>query len=446
MTFTLPQTSPWSWLNLLHLSLPHSLQHPLSSLRHHLNRRQRNLRWLNFSLFFRQLANRLSIFYLPLFLFEVAQAWSFPQELLPQLSQLQRGLVVVAVFYLIERITAVVTAIPAAKLTRHIGHAGSFLFGDLVFALFMLCLALANQVSGAKVVGSHVASSSHLFLLFPAAIFSGLKINLFWQSYRTLMDRSSKVGNLGKNLGFYKILNNLIGILAPVTGGMVIKYFGFQVLFFIGLLAVLVAVLGHLKLEVGQELDAISWQEYWRWLKERRFRQLLTSQLGKILNSMTLLLWPLYVFLLIGDVGEVGLIYSLSLLASIAINFFTGDFLDHHKKQKTPFFASGVFLSVLHLLRIGVLGIWNVVIINSLNQLIGSFHWLFFDKLIMKRGHGSQDFSFFVYRIINHSLAAMLFWILLLTFFLLVPWGWSAIFIMGALGVLLTLLAKESKE
>jgi hypothetical protein len=208
----------------------------------------------------------------------------------------------------------------------------------------------------------------------------------------------------------------------------------------------LVTVFGHLNLRLKEELDRVSWKEYFTWLRENTFQQLFLSQAGKQFNSFALMLWPLYVFLLLGDVSQVGIIYSLSLFIAIVINFFVGDMLDKKHKNKTPFFISGGFLSLLTIFKVWTSQVWNVVIMDSLDRMIGNFHWLVYERIIMVRGRGSQDFSYFVYRLVNLSFAALVFWLLFLSFFLIFPIGWTGVFVMGAVGSMLSLLANEKKN
>ncbi len=396
-----------------------------------LDSRHQNLGWLNFSLFFRQMAARLTAFYLPLFLFQRAPGIDFIQGLFPVKTQLQQGLILVAAFFFIERLMVMLFSIPIAQLTIKLGHARTFVIGDLIFALTAVSLARVDDFS---------------WLLFPAAIMSGLKISFFWQSYRTLVDRMGGKKKVGKTAGVRRMLNNIVAMLSPAVGGVIIQALNFSALFYVGLIFLLLAVIGHLNLKLNQELDEVNWQEYFSWLKENRFKQLFISQAGKMFNSLALMLWPLYIFLLLGDVTKVGIIYSISLLISIIINYFLGDFLDKSDQGKATYFLSGGVLSVLTIFKIWAMQVWHVVIVDSLDRMIGSFHWVVYDKIIMARGIGSQDFSYFVYRMINQAVASFVFWGLFLIFFLIVPIGWKGVFIVGSLGALLSLLAREKKD
>jgi len=86
-----------------------------------------------------------------------------------------------------------------------------------------------------------------------------------------------------------------------------------------------------------------------------------------------------------------------------------------------------------------VVNAWGIVIVDSFDKMVGNFHWLFHANIVFKRGKGKQDFSYFVYRMTNRSIAAAVFWTLLLIFFLVVPLEWRGLFALGSVGVLLSL-------
>ncbi len=390
-------------------------------------RRARNRKWLTFSYGFRRIAGNLSTFYLPLFLFEVAQSIEIS---FATFTPIQKGMIVISLYYLVGRLVMAVFSLIEANLTLKIGHMQSMTISILIYALFLLSLTYVDQ---------------RPILLLASAVLSGLNTVFYWQSYNTLMSRFAARTEMGRSLGLLEFVKNLVSMLSPALGGLIISFLGYDYLFYTSLLIVLVSLIGIMKLEVGQEKDEVNLKEYLSWVKEKRFSRLMLSQAGRYFNDMSLSLWPLYVFLLLQDIKKVGYVYSVSLFLALLINLFAGNFLDKSKKSRLPFFVSGGVLSSLWVLRAMVFNVWGVVVVDSLNQMVGNFHWLFHKTAIFNRGQGSEDFSYFVYRLTNRSIAATFFWFILLIFFLIVPLEWNGLFALGAVGVLLSLLVKENK-
>jgi MFS family permease len=393
-----------------------------------LNRRKRNLAWLSFSYAFRQIAGNLSVFYLPLFLFQIAQEASFGSF---ELTPIQRGLVMISSFYLLERLVAAILSMLQAKFSIKVGHDWSMVMGTIFYALFLLSLSYLE---------------SHPWWVILSGFLAGVQLVFYWPSYNTLVARFSFKKHMGKSLGGLGFLQNFSSMITPALGGLIIVFFGYNVLFFSGIFLLLISLIGVFQLELSREKDEVNINEYLEWMREKSFKRLAVSQSGKYFYDMSIVLWPLYVFLLLGDVEKVGYVYSFSIFLAMLVSLLAGFILDKKRKTKKPFYFSGGFLSSLSLIRVLVLNVWGVVIVDSFSRVVGNFHWLFNDKIIFSRSKGSQDFSFFVYNAFNRSVAATVYWFLLLIFFFLVPVEWTGLFVLGSAGVLLSLFVQESKD
>jgi hypothetical protein len=339
-----------------------------------ITRKARNRQWLAFAYSFRQLASRLSVFYLPLFLFEISQDISIGHA---NFTPIQKGMILISMYYLFSRLVMAVFSLIEAQITLKIGHQQAMILSNLIYALFLLSLTYANQ---------------HPLLIFVSSALSGLESVFYWQSHNTLISRLFVKNKMGRGLSLIRFLKNLIEVLTPALGGLIVAFIGYDYLFYAGVLLLLVSLIGLFNLDLPQERDEVNLQEYLTWLKEKRFKRLVLSQAGKYFNDMGLTLWPLYVFILIGDIKQVGYIYSVSLFFAMMIGLFTGDFLDKKSHSKLPFFVSGGFLSSLWLLKSWVTGVWDVIVVDSFDRIVGNFHWLFHETIIFKRGQVSPYF------------------------------------------------------
>jgi len=128
----------------------------------------------------------------------------------------------------------------------------------------------------------------------------------------------------------------------------------------------------------------------------------------------------------------------------MVVSFFVGSRIDKSHNKK-PFYLSGSFISLIWLMRMNVASIWNIAIVDTLDKLTGNYHWLFFDRKVMIRGRGKKVFSYFTYHEMILAIVAVIFWYLVAVIFLLFPIGWNAMFVLGSVGVMLSLLIKEHK-
>ncbi|AKM81025.1 MAG: Transporter, major facilitator superfamily [Candidatus Pacebacteria bacterium GW2011_GWF2_38_9] len=390
----------------------------------HLNfQKTKNLKYIYAIRLVREFANQLMVFFLPLYFFNIR--FSFMSHF--DLSPLQEGIFNVMIVLLLTRLVALFSAIPIAKILNKYGIRHGFLMGHLLYSLFVLCLYL---------------SKANPYLVLTAAIIDGFQINFFWNSYYYSISRNSDQAKMGANLGAVNFLLHLLAMIAPALGGLIIVTLGYQTLFLLGLVIILSGVIFSILLNNVKVKDKISFKEFLTWLKEPGFKRLAVSFAGKYFNDASVSLWALYMFILLGSTEGVGYLYSLSLLLALLVSYTAGSFIDKHKNRK-QFFISGGFLSIFWALRGFVVGIWSITILNAVDRLTSSFHWLFFDRSWILRGKGREALSYFVYREMIYSFAAIVFWLIVAILFYFFVFAWKSLFIVAGMGVLLTLLVKE---
>jgi MFS family permease len=374
----------------------------------------------------RELANQLMVFFLPVYFFSIR--FSFMSHL--GLSSLKEGIFNVALVYFLTYLSAFLSGIPIAKILAKYGIRHGFLMGHLFYCLFILCLYL---------------SKDNPYLVLTSAIINGFQINFFWNSFHYSLSKNSNQAKMGANLGLINFFLNLLSMIAPALGGIIIVALGYQTLFLLGLVVILGGVVFSILLENVKIKDAISWKEFFSWLKEPGFRRLSLSFAGRYFNDASISLWTLYMFILLGSTKGVGYFYSLSLFLALFISYSAGSFIDKNRGRK-QFFLSGGFLSFFWILRGFVLNIWSITILNAVDKLTASFHWLFFDRSWILRGKGREALSYFVYREMIYSFAAIIFWLIIAALFFFFVVAWKSVFILASIGVLLTLLIKEHKD
>src|SRR5690606_30245322 len=143
------------------------------------------------------------VFFLPIYYFNLR--FSFMSHL--GLTSLQEGIFNVAMIYALTRLISLLFAIPTAKILIKFGIRQGFVMGHLFYALFVLCLYL---------------SKNNINFIFLATIINGLQVNLFWNSYYYSLSRNSDQNKIGANLGIINFLLNLLAMISPALGGLII--------------------------------------------------------------------------------------------------------------------------------------------------------------------------------------------------------------------------------
>ena len=375
----------------------------------------------------RSLVNNLAFFFLPLFLYQLAPQVNLGP--LNDLSDFQKGMALIAIFYVVDRTMGALSVIPVSRVIAKIGYGRSFLISQVATILTLVLFKVAVAVP---------------MVIFIAALMDGFERNWFWNNYQTLMAKNSHKGKTGQDLGFIQFLINFMMMISPAIGGVAIKLFGYESLFLYTSLVLLVGMVASLSMKNSRIKDLPSFKEFLSWIKERRFVRLTVSFGGKYFNDAAIFVWPLYVFLLLGAVDKVGFLYTFSLFLAMVLSFFVGYQIDHGKSRK-PFLISGAVMSFLWFLRINISSIWSIAVSDMINRISQNYHGLFFDKKLFNRSRGKTVFSYFVYHELIIDISAIVFWTLFGLLFVVFNMNWVGMFALGAVGVMLSMLIKEHK-
>jgi len=398
--------------------------------------KNQNLKHLYAIRLMHELVNKLVMFFLPIYYFNLHLPfwdkvnWSLSLRGQHSLTTLQIGVFNIAFLYLITQLISFISSIWVAKRTIKLGTKYAFVMGQILYALFASALFL---------------SKINPYWVFIAAIIDGLQINYFWNSYYYSLSRNSDHHKIGSNLGIINFLLNIITMVSPALGGLVIAGLGYSNLFLLGLVLIVIGLIFTILLDNVKVRDKISWGEFSAWMMEPGFRRLGMTFVGRYCNDGMLQMWPLYIFILLGTSVKVGFLYSFSLLLAMLISYSVGAVIDKRQSRK-PFVISAGILSFFWVIRSFIVGFWSVVVVNTLDRITSSFHWLFFDRVWVVRGKGREGLSYFTYRQMITSAAAVMFWSLVFFLFYFFGEAWVSLFVVVAVGVLLTLLVKEHQD
>lgn len=374
----------------------------------------------------RDFGNKMAMFFLPVYLY-ILGSTTATFEWIPG-SALQRGMIVLASFYICIGCIGFFMGVPAGKLYKKIGYQRTFLYSFLIRCLFFVTIFLARQ---------------NPWYLVPAALFDAINAQLFWPGYYTLLSKNALKKNMGKDMGFLQTVIQLVAVVAPAISGFIALVLGIEVLFLLGLVFTLLSAIFAFEMESQFSENEVSMQKFFVWMHETRFKQLAVSFAGKYMYDIAVFIWPLYIFLLLGSIDKVGYLYTVSLFLAMMITYFTGSYVDQHKSKK-PFYVSGGVLSFVTALRAQAGSIIGIAFVDIVDKLIANVYTIYFDTMFMKRSKGHLVDEFFIYREMIVNISTVLFWSLILLFFLFFS-GWQAVYLFAAVGVLAGLLMRDSK-
>jgi MFS family permease len=376
----------------------------------------------------RELTNNLVFFFLPLFLFQLGPKVEFFSQF--NLNDFQKGMIMVGVHFFLYRLAFLIFAIPVGKfIKRVLGFKNAFIVSRLLAVLVFLLLQKGTSV---------------YWLVWLAAFLDGIEGSFFWPNFYSVFGTNAKNKRVGEDLGLLQFMLQFVAMAAPAFGGLIAVFMGYDMLFLFGVILSMFGVIFAVSMHPERMTVEPKFSELWSWLKESRFRRLSATFIGRYLDQSVLALWPLYVFLILQGVEKVGYLYSLSLFLAMIMSFFIGFYVDHNK-SKRPFMISGGLMSLLWFMRMQVVDIWAIAFVDVANRLLGSFHWLFYDSIMIKRASGKRVFAFFVYREVITSIGGLITWIAFIALFIF-SGNWKVLFLVAAIGTLTSLFISEKAK
>ncbi len=385
--------------------------------------------------------DKFALFFLPIFLYGQAQSWNVagpieqngaipwwvPVQLLT-LTDVQLGMLLIAVFFIVYRFSVLVCAPLVGIMLQKYGN--------------RLSLTLGYGAFGLSIVSLH-AAILHPIFIFTAAIFQGISVAFTLIIEPAILAENALKSNIGKDIGLGRFLMQLANMSAPMLGGLVIVYLGYQSLFLIGL-GILVILLLILQGISGKKVKHTLQMEDARYLlKNRSFQSMIVSSIGRYFNDVGMLLWPVYLFALLGSVDKVGFLYAASFFFAMLASMIGGVQIDMQKTKK-PYFGSGAVLAGLWIVRIYVFNPLSIAFVDALDRLVANYHWMYFETSLLKAARTKNPVIFLVLRTMVISAASICTWIGIAILFVFVIESWKGLFVMAAVGVLSSLLIQDS--
>lgn len=338
--------------------------------------------------------------------------------------QLTGSLGSVFLFFALYALTIVLNELPAAHIVERFGFRRSGLAGSIFYILFVLSLILSARQPD---------------FLWAAAVTLGLAVPLYWLPYHLIFAEDGKIGSFGKKVSALNILSLLAAASGPLIGGLLIAFFGFKALYFATIIFLLLSVMPFSVMQHHPIHKAPTLRVLLAYFNDKKNRY---WKLGFALSHFEVLvmdvLWPVFVFAILGSYETLGSVASATLLFSLLVMAVGGSLADRFDKRRVM--RGGVWLTFLGWLLIpfsltpGLIFLSSTFLKGVRVFFIIPFDALFYTKVAQEKT--DRALTFLIFREISLHATGFIFMIFLwlLSLFEL---PWMGIFILAGLLVLL---------
>ncbi|MFO0955183.1 MAG: MFS transporter [Candidatus Saccharibacteria bacterium] len=325
--------------------------------------KNRELDELYLAMFIKTLARSLILVFIPIYLASLGFSIRF-----------------IALFYLLEFIGMAAATPIGLWLNSKIGVKKTMVFADVFFVGYMVAV--------------NAISATGWYIILPTLMFA-ISGGLFWAGYHVDFTKNADIKDEGKEISFVKSLVVLGSALGPLLGSLLIVGASYTASFIAA--AVLIS-LGALPLLLSKDFKTpqprFSWPRLKRADDADKARSYIAFGVMQLTNET---FWPLFIFLALRSVLDVGLVFTLTSLLIIVALIWFGRRVDARPRQSL---IAGVWLHAPSwIARIFFLSPLGFFLSNTYGQLSYQLMDTAFEKVVYSEAKASHDVAnYFLFR------------------------------------------------
>lgn len=236
---------------------------------------------------------------------------------------------------------------PIYLWTRGYGLTHILLFYAAVYLLYALLIPLGGRIAARLGFEHSIFISQFFFIAYYLALFAlphfpqliyiaplifAIQKSLYWPAYHADFALFSAREQRGREVSGYLTLNAFVTILGPIFGGLLVKFSGFTGLFIVVAVLFLISTIPLLRMKEVYDPAPFSYKKYWKLLWKPTHRQSAVAYLGFGEELVALVLWPIFVFVIIGGYADTGFVIAASTLITSILVLLIGKASDKPSK------------------------------------------------------------------------------------------------------------------
>ncbi len=334
----------------------------------------------------------------------------------------------VFVFFAAYHLSVVLMAYPVAGIIRRLGLDYSGVLGGLLKVGFFALL---------------LASKTYPWLIWPSSLIWGLGVLFTWLTHHYYLAAGGNIiHSFGRKVAAINLIDKWLLTLIPIAGGVMLDWGGFQLTFVVAAVFLGISGLPLLLDKFNQKSMKLDFKDTLEGVVEPVNRRIwlalfATGATAEVVATV----WPIYLFLLIGNYTKIGLIQAGGLLLASAVLLWLGRQVDRrHWKWLRP----AIFTNVVNLFFRGlVVSGLGLFLMESVYQLVSLFVWVPFEASVYELAVRDRKLEFFVKREWMLHLGGLISSLILAIGFALgAPWQWM--FVFGAISLSMVAVGKQN--
>lgn len=224
----------------------------------------------------------------------------------------------VMIWMIIHHTVLLLSAFVAVKVSNKIGlvHSLHIRFG-LLLAYFLFLLFGLKDIP-------------MLFYIIP--VISGAESAFYWMPLNILFVRNTTEKNMGKSMSKFFAIPQALSMAGPLLGAFIAIYYGFNILFAFAMLLLFFTFLPILSLKSEKTAFVFSRERFKEiWQKNKQY---FVPEIIDNLAEDAMALWVIFIFIQLASTLEVGIVGTITGVASLFFTLTLGKLTDQWDKHK----------------------------------------------------------------------------------------------------------------
>ncbi len=316
------------------------------------------------------------------------------------------------------------------RLVGRIGFEHSIFYSQFILvAYFILFLS--------------IKAAPELFYVAPIAM--ALYKSMYWPAYHADFVLFSQDGQRGREVSGIETLNMLVYIIGPVMGGLVLEISSFTILFSIVAIIVVLSSLPLLRIKEVHSRVQFRYRQVFRRMVDKEHRRSFFAYLGFGEELIVLTIWPVFIYLVIGDYLEVGSLAAVATFATSIVVLLLGKFSDSYKRVSLLKFGSVLYF-ITWLIRGLARNAWQVVSLDTGSRIAKEMLFIPLQSITYTRARQTEVLTHAVFFEQSLSVGKVLAGFVALLIFSFFAEPWLPLFIVSGLFSLLYMFLKNAPD
>lgn len=310
-------------------------------------------------------------------------------------GDLRYGVILVAAYYILTRITTLIFAVPISWAMEKIGFRRS-----IATSLFLLTINL----------GSLLAVDKYIWLVLVSAITGGLNIPFYWVARSSAISQDSDKKNIGTQMGVMTTVEQVTTLLGPLCAGLIIEKWGFHYLYIVALVVLFASIVPLIGMPHHAHKNGASFKGFWYFVRDRRYFHIGIGVGARAVDDYSIsVLWPLTIFLMGIKVGILGGIFSVVSISALLVRIIMGKVFDklHDRNDWSDeflFALSACVNSITWIIRLFVRSLGSILMLDISGAIFGTVYSSFYIDYEQLGGKRMGSIAYWVYGEMMYSI------------------------------------------